>query len=191
MTDVKILILDGILGNHKRWEKLRVRLSESVAESIIWKYDNSGMSAPSELAKDLAGWVEAQDSSVAFVGYSMGGIVVREAARLLGDRKIKAAALLHCPHQGTLLGKLGQLASLPAARELATGSEFLNKLPNHKFPILATWCPYDLVILPGNSASMACEQNLRVNIPAHNAPVWAEVVHRAVEKFLHRHIQST
>lgn len=178
---MKIAILEGMWGNHTRWEPFRRRVSETIAEAVIWKYDNSGKTPPSELAKRLADWVASQTEDFAFVGYSMGGIIVREAARLLGDKQIVAAAFLHSPHQGSVFG---QIFDSPATRELAPGSALLAGLPTHTFPVMATWCPFDLVVVPGNSASLPCERNVRIDIPAHNAPVWAEQVHREVLSFL-------
>jgi hypothetical protein len=188
-TPPKILILDGIFGSHHRWESLRRKLDKEVAETSIWEYDNRGHTAPSVLGQRLAEWLDKEPKEVAFVGYSMGGMIVREAARLRDDKKIKAAAFLHCPHQGTMLGQAGAWLNLPAAKELKMGSDFLRGLPKHRFPILTTWSPYDLVIIPGVSASMACEKSVRIDIPAHNAPVWAPSIHREVMGFLGKHLQ--
>jgi len=178
---MKILILEGIWGNHTRWEKFRKRASSEIAEAAIWKYENSGNTPLSELAKKLADHISSQTEEVALVGYSMGGIICREAARLLNDEQIAAAAFLHSPHQGSVFGKI---FDSPATRELAPGSELLAGLKPHKFPVMATWCPFDLVVVPGNSASLPCERNIRIDIPAHNAPVWAGIIHREVTAFL-------
>ncbi|HEY5813609.1 MAG TPA: hypothetical protein VIT23_13255, partial [Terrimicrobiaceae bacterium] len=36
------LIIDGIWGSHKRWERLRSRIAKEVGPCKIWRYDNSG-----------------------------------------------------------------------------------------------------------------------------------------------------
>jgi len=178
---MKIVILDGIWGNHTRWEPFRKKLADSISETVIYTYDNSGRVTITELAKAFAKWMTEQKDELAIIGYSMGGIVAREAAKLNEDRHIVAAAFLHCPHQGSLCGRV---FDSPATRELAPGSNLLAKLPAHKFPIMTTWTPFDLVVVPGNSASLQCERNIRIDIPAHNAPVWSGHIHKAVIKFL-------
>jgi len=178
---METLILDGIWGNHKRWEPLKHRISNSVGQCSIWRYDTSGKTRPSESAKVLSEWIAKREEPVALVGYSMGGIVSREAARILGDKGISAAALLHCPHHGTLWG---DVVKSPATEELRPGSDLLQSLPQHTFPTMTTWCPFDLVVVPGSSAKLSCTKSFRIDIPAHNAPVWARSVHDKIIQFL-------
>ena len=165
---MKTYILDGIWGSHRRWERLRTALG---SDAVIWKYDNSGRTRLSGLGEQLADELERSGGPFHLVGYSMGGLVAREALRVADRLPAKRVVLLHSPHDGSLAARF---LPLPACRDLAPGSPFLQRLAaapwSHE--TLSTWCPYDLMVLPGKSAAFpAADISLCCRFPAHVWPV--------------------
>ena len=144
------LILDGIWGSHSRWERLRSRVATELGPCRIWRYDNSGRASIESLGKALAAELKRLNSPVNLVGYSMGGLVVREALRQRPELKVHRVALLNSPNYGSVAACL---LPLSACREMRPGSAFLKQLnaAPWKYPTLATWCPYDLMVFPGSS----------------------------------------
>lgn len=181
---MQTLILDGIWGNHFRWESLRKRISDSVGPCEIYPYRNSGLHLIEALADELVTKVRQCDGPVALVGYSLGGIVIREAVRQAPDLPVSATAFLHSPHSGSVVS---WMLPLPACRQLRPGSPFLRRLHDSPWtvPSLATWCPYDLMVCPGSSAVWQhARKNIRSNVPAHAWPVISAGLHREIVKFL-------
>jgi len=178
-------ILDGIWGFHIRWEGLRSRLEREVGPSHIWHYNNSGTVSLETLGGELAAELEKIDGSVNLIGYSMGGLVVREALRQSPNLKVHGVVLMHTPNEGSLNGHL--LPMLPACREMQPGSAFLRRLGDTPWdrPTFVTWCPYDLMVFPGKSACWPkATEALRCDMPMHNWPVMSRSIHNAVVKFL-------
>jgi len=179
-------ILDGIWGWHARWEPLRRRLEEHAGSSArIWHYDNSGRVSLETLGATLARELSELQAPFHLVGYSMGGIVVREALRQMPGLPLQKAALLHSPHSGTLTG---HLLPLPACREMRPGSAFLRRLAESPwdYPTLVSWTPGDLMILPGRSACWSrASQMFESKVPAHAWPVMSREIHQKVADFLH------
>lgn len=177
-------ILDGIWGSHSRWKKLRNRIEASTGPCRIWRYDNSGRTSletsGTRLREELAG----MDGPFNLIGYSMGGLVVREALREASGLPVRRAVFLHTPHRGSLAA---HLFSLPACREMRPGSDFLRRLNGAlwEIPTLATWCAWDAVVLPGRSARWArASAILQSHVPAHAWPVLSPGIHKAVIQFL-------
>lgn len=177
-------ILDGIWGWHSRWESLRLRVEESVGPCKIWHYDNTGRTSLEVLGSRLAAELAALEEPFHLVGYSMGGLVVREAMRQAPGLPLQRSVLLHAPHCGTMTALLLPLA---ACREMRPGSSFLRRLEAEPWEreTLATWCPGDLVIVPGVSARWhKASRHIRSDVPAHAWPVVSPSLHRAVIRFL-------
>ncbi len=177
-------ILDGIWGWHPRWESLRRRLDKHVGPARIWHYDNSGRLSLEDAAACLVRDLAALDTPFHLVGYSMGGLVIREAMRQSPDLPLRRAALLHTPHAGSFAA---HLLPLPACREMRPGSPFLRRLDAAAwtFPTLATWCSADLMVLPGRSARWTrASHHLQSPVPAHAWPVFSPAIHQKVSDFL-------
>ncbi len=145
-------ILDGIWGWHDRWEPMRRHIEKKVGPCRIWKYNNSGRVSLETVAAELVAELSAQGETFNLVGYSMGGLVARETIRQSPALPLHRAALLHSPHEGSLVAHL--LPILPACREMRPGSEFLRRLDAHEWarPTMVTWCAADLMVFPGKSA---------------------------------------
>ena len=178
------LILDGIWGSHGRWAALANRLTRGVGPARVCRYHNSGLKRIGELGEKLAGELEEIGGPFHIVAYSMGGLVVREALRLRPGLPLRRAAFLHCPHAGSWAALF---LPLPACRDMLPGSAFLRRLDAAEWthPTLATWCPWDLMVVPGHSAAWKGATRIeRIGMPAHAWPVFSPRIHRMVAEFL-------
>lgn len=178
------LILDGFLGWHSRWEGLRRRVQKDVGTCHIWRYENTGRISIETLGAQLVDELRRMDSGFHLIGYSMGGLVIREAMRQAPDLELKKTVLLHSPHRGTLLARF---LPLPAVREMRPGSPFLRRLDEMEWnrPTLASWCTGDLMIVPGSSACWSKASHiLHSPVPAHAWPIYSPGIHQSVVKFL-------
>lgn len=178
-------ILDGIWGWHLRWEGLRKRVEKEVGPCQIWHYDNSGRTSLEKAGTELAKEIAKGPGQVNLVGYSMGGLVIREALRQEKSVQARNVVLLHSPNNGSLNGHFFPM--LPACQEMRPGSSFIQRLNQAPWshPTLVSWCPYDLVVFPGTSARWGkATQSLRSDVPVHAWPVVSKSIHNAVVSFL-------
>ena len=178
------LIIDGIWGSHRRWERLRSRIAQEVGPCTIWRYDNSGRVSIEALGKALSSELRQLDAPVNLVGYSMGGLVIREALRQNPGSKVEKVALLNSPHHGSAAAFL---VPLSACREMRPGSAFLRQLnaAPWTYPTLVTWCPFDLMVFPGSSGRWdKASVLLRSDVPMHLWPVFSVEIHRSIIAFL-------
>lgn len=178
------LILDGIWGTHGRWRQLRDRISANVGPCEIWRYDNTGAASLEELGGILAAKLRNDGKAFHLVGFSMGGLVIREAIRQAPDLTVRKAAFLHTPHKGSLAA---WSLPLPAIRDLRPSSPFLRRLDAAPWtiPTLVSWCAWDLMVLPGHSARWERAGTvIRSPVPLHPWPILSPALHRAVTSFL-------
>lgn len=178
------LILDGFLGWHSRWEGLRRRVEAGVGTCRIWRYDSSGFISIEKIAARLAEELSQLDHEFNLVGYSMGGIVIRETLRQAPGLRLRKTVLLHSPHGGT---HVARLLPLPAVREMRPGSAFLRRLDETEWscPTLASWCAGDLMIVPGSSACWRkASEIVKSPVPAHAWPIYSKGIHQRVVRFL-------
>ncbi len=179
------LILDGFWGWHTRWEPLRKRITGEIGPCRIWHYNNSGFVSIETLGAQLAKEIAQAGGPVNLVGYSMGGLVVREALRSSPGLPVQKVVLLNSPHGGTLVSWLA--FPLRACGEMRPGSAFLRRLEEAPWshPTLATWCPWDLMVFPGASARWKkATVVVRDDTPVHTGPIFSRSIHRAVTEFL-------
>ena len=177
-------ILDGIWGGHSRWERLRVSIEKSIGPCRIWRYDNSGLTSIEAAGAGLREELLGTTGPLNLVGYSMGGLVIRESLREAHRLPVRRAVFLHCPHRGSLAA---HAFALPACREMRPGSGFLERLDEAvwNIPTLATWCALDAVVVPGQSAQWKkASTTLQSPVPAHAWPVISPSIHKAVIRFL-------
>lgn len=178
-------ILDGIWGRCERWQPLRRRIENSAGPCEIYPYDNSGRTSIECVGMYLSNHLLTLRRPFNLVGYSMGGLVIREAIRQQPDLPLQRAAFLHSPHRGSLAAWLRP--DLVACREMRPGSEFLQRLEAWQWtrPTLVTWSAGDLMILPGSSACWAkASVVMKSPVPAHAWPVISSGIHSAVSSFL-------
>ncbi len=181
---VETLIVDGIWGWHPRWNRLRERLERERGPCRIWHYNNTGISTIEAQGTELAAELRKSNRPFHLVGYSMGSLVIREAMRQAPELPLQRAVFLHSPHAGSMVA---WLLPLSACREMRPGSGFLRRLNAVPWtiPTLVTWCPWDLMVLPGNSARWSgATMTLCCHVPAHAWPVVSPGIHKAVSTFL-------
>ena len=179
-------ILDGIWGGHSRWEFLRGRIEKTVGPCRIWRYDNSGCKSLEAAGLELREELHRTSGPLNLVGYSMGGLVIRESLREAHSLPVRRAVFLHCPHGGSLTA---HAFSLPACREMRPGSDFLARLNQAAWdiPTLATWCAWDAVVVPGQSARWKhADTTVHSHVPAHAWPVISPGIHTALIRFLQK-----
>ena len=117
----------------------------------------------------LASSLVAQGApSVDLVGYSMGGLVAREAAAA-NPLAVRRVATIASPHDGTQLAGLGSFigdaASCPTAcQQMAPGSEFLDALPvaSDENRWLSAWSADDEVVRPAEASTLPGATNVEV-----------------------------
>lgn len=178
------LIVDGFWGLHDCWEPLRSQIDHQVGPCQIWRYDNSGRVSLEEIGARLAEELRKPNGPRQLIGFSMGGLVVREAMRQAPEVPIEKAILLNSPNAGSYIA---WLLPLHACREMRPGSAFLQRLnaASWKTDTMVTWCPGDLMVLPGSSGRWPkADVILRSDVPAHAWPIVGPDIHRAVIRFL-------
>jgi len=179
-------ILDGIWGNHVCWEPLRKRIG---GDCRIWRYDNSGKTSIGTLGAELATELSVhatRDETVNLVGFSFGGLVVREALRLAPETPVSRVVLINSAHRGSETARLAP-PTLPGCRDVIPGSPFLRRLDTAEwnYETLAVWCPGDLMVVPGWSAKFPkATRLLRCDVPAHAWPVVSRAYREAIANFL-------
>jgi len=179
-------ILDGIWGNHVRWVPLCRRIGDDCRN---WHYDNSGKTPISVLGAELAAELSTNVESgktVNLVGFSLGGLMIREALRIAPETPVRRVVLIHTAHRGSETGRLAPPA-LPACRDIIPNSTFLRRLDTAEwnYETLAIWCPGDLMVIPGWSAKFPKATTLlRCDVPAHAWPVVSKTYHDTIVRFL-------
>ena len=179
-----IYLVDGIWGSPWDLVPLKQRLNKEVGPARICRYDNSGFTSLEQAGATLAAELRATRQPFYLVGFSMGGLVIREAMRQAPDLPLQKAVLLHSPNNGS---RLAHLLPLPACREMRPGSAFLLRLdaaPWH-YPTLVTYTPGDLMVYPGESARWSKATHIiRSTVPAHAWPLISPSLQRSVVLFL-------
>lgn len=118
-----------------------------------------------------------------FVGFSMGGLVLRHYLQRRGglDRAGRLVTI-GSPHRGTVMA---YYRDRPALRQMRPGSAFLRDLngDSHRLGQIgftSIWTPLDLTIVPASSAVMGSAQNRQVVVPYHRALITSRRVFAAV-----------
>ena len=182
-SGVEIIIVDGIWGVDWDLGPLCHRL-RGVAPTSIWHYDNTGFTSLEKAGAALAAKLQATHHPFVLVGFSMGGLVIREAMRQSPALPLQKAVFLNSPHAGSLSA---YLLPLPVCREMRPNSAFLRRLNAcaWKYPTMVTWCSGDLMVVPGESArwtKATCA--IPCSVPAHIWPLISPDIQRSIADFL-------
>lgn len=163
-----VLLVPGYGGSTTSLESLAGRLRAAGRDATVVGLPGDGMGDLREAAKALDAAVgralAGGAPSVDVVGYSAGGIVVRDWVRELGgDRRARRVVTLGSPHHGTKIAALGaQLvpgACPIACQQLVPGSELLDELNDgDETPDgpqwLSLWTSQDETVTPPESARL-------------------------------------
>jgi len=179
-------ILDGFLGNSRRFEPLRCKVEAEIGPADIWKYQTAGVTPIDRLARvfrDILSW---ESAPINIIAYSMGGLVARTALAGRPLANLNRVVFLHVPHHGT---EMARLAPLPATRQMRPGSRLLERLEHQEWntETLNVWCPGDAIVVPGTRSrwEMATEQAV-CKIPAHVWPIYSSQWHQRIIALLKR-----
>lgn len=184
MKECTTWLLDGWLGSPWRLSRMQHNLSRTPGSCRIWNYDTSGGSSLETLARSLSVDLSASPVPVHLVGFSMGGIIIREALRQNPTLPVRRIVCLNSPHHGTAPALL---LSRPALKELRPGSPFLQRLNSQPCPVpfLNVWCPGDLVVIPGwNARHPEADEEICSWMPAHAWPLLSADLQRTIASFL-------
>jgi triacylglycerol lipase len=130
-----------------------------------------------QLAEQVATYVErtfAPDQILDFVGFSMGGIVLRYYLQRLGGlTRADHFITLGSPHQGTWMA---YYSSRPGVMQMRPRSPFLMDLAQDEemlsqIRFTSIWTPLDLTIVPSSSSVTSVGQHQRLIVPYHRALV--------------------
>jgi pimeloyl-ACP methyl ester carboxylesterase len=183
MDRVLTLMLDGIWGRPKRFEGLIEMLREQCGPAEIFHYDSSGRVPFEQLGTQLAEEIRRRDQPVNLIGFSMGGLVVRAAHLLDPTLPIRKAAFLNSPHGGSLLAYVCPIGGI---RQIRPSDSFIQRLKRVEWaiPTLATWCPWDTMVIPGRSARMSgAQEMICCAVPIHTWPIFSGGIWRRVVRF--------
>lgn len=140
------------------------------------------------LACQVAEYVEksfAADQPLDFVGFSMGGVVLRYYLQRMGGlARAQRFVTLGTPHRGTWVA---YGSNRPGVRQMRPGSAFLQNLDEdvdrlETISFTSIWTPLDLTILPAHSSAIPVGRHEPVGIPYHRALVTHR---RSLERVAH------
>ncbi len=168
-----VLLVSGYGGSTSSLESLASRLREDGREAIVVPPvgDNTGDLTEQARALDRAARtaIAAGAPSVDVVGYSAGGVVSRIwVADLDGDAIARRVVTLGSPHGGTEVARLAAglgAGSCPlACRQLATGSDLLDALPQAPTGPrwVSIWTADDDVVVPSTASRLDGAVNIEL-----------------------------
>jgi triacylglycerol lipase len=129
------------------------------------------------LAGQVADYVNnsfAADQPLDFVGFSMGGVVLRYYLQRMGGlARAHRFVTLGTPHQGTWIA---YGSNRPGVRQMRPGSAFLRNLDEDvdrlgTISFTSIWTPLDLTIVPARSSALHVGRQEPVRISHHRALV--------------------
>ncbi len=121
---------------------------------------------------DFVGRRFAEDQPLDFVGFSMGGVVLRYYLQRLGGLgRTQHFVTLGTPHRGSWTSYAN---NRPGVRQMRPGSQFLQELNSdaHRLGQLcftSIWTPFDLMVIPAGSSRLAAARNEAVFALHHRA----------------------
>ena len=117
----------------------------------------------------------------------MGGIISRYyIQRLGGINRVEKFVTVSSPHYGTWTSCL---CSRPACQQLRPDSQFLQELNRNMYSlnqlnITSIWTPFDLIIVPSQSAILPIGKNIVVHVFSHYSIVDDENIFKVLENTL-------
>jgi pimeloyl-ACP methyl ester carboxylesterase len=157
-----VLLIPGHGGGPASLSALQGALaSDGWTTQIVDIGDGSGdIAGYARQVADLVGRYADQGTPVSLVGYSMGGLIAREAVASGAAADIVRVATIGTPHNGTSLAGIGALVNSAACdlacQQMAPDSDFLAALPVAGDPArwLAIYSETDDVVRPAETAAL-------------------------------------
>jgi len=157
-----VLLVHGITDTQVVFNRIALYLrNQGWAVYALDLVPNDGAIALDKLAHQIADYIAdtfEPNQPLDLVGFSMGGLVSRYyVQRLGGIDRIQRFVTISSPHKGTILAFA---SSLPGCVQMRPNSAFLQDLNSDvqmlkRLNFTSIWTPYDLMILPARSSSLA------------------------------------
>lgn len=197
-TSRTVLLIPGHGGGPASLAALQDALqSDGWTTQIVDIQDGSGdIAGYARQVADLAGRYAEQGTPVSLVGYSMGGLIARQAVASGAAGDVVRVATIGTPHYGTSLAGIGALVNSAACdlacQQMAPDSDFLAGLPEAGDPKrwLAIYSENDDVVRPADTAALAGATVARIqdycpaNTDTHGDIVVDPFTTRAIVAFL-------
>src|ERR1700729_2034536 len=133
MPEVLTLLLDGIFGRPKRFEKKFLRdVRQQCGPAEVFRYNSSGLATFEQLGAQLANEIRRRDQPVNLIGFSMGGLVIRAAHLHDPTLPIRRAVLMNSPLNGSLLAYALPIGGI---RQMRPSDEFLQRIKNASWDV--------------------------------------------------------
>jgi triacylglycerol lipase len=173
-----VLLVPGYRDNSSVFRKLTNFLrDEGFNVHPLTLRPSDGRLPLNQLAEQVAAYVEStftESARLNFVGFSMGGIIVRYYLQRLGGlARTDRVITLGSPHRGTWMA---YYSGRPGVRQMRPGSSFLLDLAQdeaslNQVQFTSIWTPLDLTIMPSSSSVITAGQQKRLLLPYHRALV--------------------
>lgn len=154
-----IICLHGVTDNRSIFTVLR-RALRGRGFGRVYAMNYSPLTADiTEVATRLGDLIDSVCEQTGYervhiVGHSMGGLIARYYAQVLGgDRHVHTVCTLGTPHGGT---QVARLVPWPVARQMRVGSDLVTALerpaPGCRTRFVAIWSDLDQLVLPQRNA---------------------------------------
>jgi triacylglycerol lipase len=173
-----VLLVPGYRDNSSVFRKLTDFLrDEGFDVHPLTLQPSDGRLPLNQLAEQVSEYVEKTfvgSEQLNFIGFSMGGIVVRYYLQRLGGlARTERLITLGSPHRGTWMA---YYSGRPGVRQMRPGSSFLMDLAKDEATLdqihfTSIWTPLDLTIMPSSSSVIRAGQQKRLLLPYHRALV--------------------
>jgi triacylglycerol lipase len=173
-----VILVPGYRDNFRVFQQLtRYLKAQHFDVHALTLQPSDGRLPLNQLAEQVAAYVEtrfAPEEVLDFVGFSMGGIVLRYYLQRLGGlARADHFVTLGSPHRGTWMAyysrRPGVLQMRPRSPFLLDLAEDEEKLSQIRF--ISIWTPLDLTIVPSSSSVTSVGQHQRLMLPYHRALV--------------------
>lgn len=169
---IPVVFVHGIWKDGLSFRKMSEHLQKQGLKTFAIDLVPNNGSVPLEvLAEQLSVFVEKIGSPIDLIGFSMGGLVSRYyIQRLDGNKYVRRFITIGSPHHGTWTASLSRL---PASQQMRVNSSWLKSLNEDvyslsKHNVVSIWTPFDLMIIPRESAKLPVGHDVRITVPTHH-----------------------
>lgn len=173
-----VVLVPGYRDNSTVFRKLTQYLKqEAFNVHPLTLRPSDGRLPLNQLAEQVADYVEQTFPTgqvINFIGFSMGGIVLRFYLQRLGGLvRTERLITLGSPHRGTWMA---YYSGRPGVRQMRPNSPFLLDLAQDeeildRIHFTSIWTPLDLTIVPSSSSVTKAGRHVRLLIPYHRGLV--------------------
>lgn len=169
---------------------------KEVQTCVISPQPSSGSIGIDELAEQLAKTIEQSfppETTLNFVGFSMGGLICRAYIQRLGGlSRTERLITIATPHQGTWAA---YTYNRPACVQMRPGSRFLQELNHDLSPLrqlhfASIWTPLDLTILPSTSSYLPVGDMVPIVAPFHRTLLSDDRILSAIARQLQKRLNT-